>query len=42
MVEPESGRSSLADVFTIADDLSRMTARITRNGREANRRVPGM
>ncbi len=39
MVQPESGRLSLADIITIADDVSRMTSRITDNGREVLERV---
>ncbi len=34
VVQPESGCLSLADVITIADDVSRVTSRITDNGRE--------
>ena len=39
MVQPESGRLSLADIITIADDVSRVTSRITDDGREVLRRV---
>ena len=33
MIQPESGRLSLADIITIADDVSRVTSRITDDGR---------
>ncbi len=39
MVQPESGCLSLADIITIADDVSRVTSRITDNGREVLGRV---
>gem|GEM_PF-5320818 len=39
MVQPESGRLSLADIITIADDVSRVTSRITDDGREVLGRV---
>ena len=39
MVQPESGCLSLADIITIADDVSRVTLRITDNGREVLDRV---
>ncbi len=39
MVQPESGCLSLADIITIADDVSRVTSRITDNGREVLDRV---
>ena len=39
MVQPESGCLSLADIITITDDVSRVTSRITDNGREVLARV---
>ena len=39
MVQPESGRLSLADIITIADDVGRVTSRITDDGREVLGRV---